>query len=133
MTSAEVEPLWELLLGKRPGELRAEFMEDNQAVVKVCRAGGSQKLMHLPRTHRIDASAVAEQFARGTVDLVYTPTQDQAADIGTKRFEQPPSWVKVLYLVQIVTPTFWTAEDYKTYQSSLFEPGTGLPVKPGGF
>eukprot|EP00959_Pyramimonas_sp_CCMP1952_P366320 7672093-Pyramimonas_sp.AAC.1 len=54
--------------------------------------------MHLPRTHRIDASAVAEQFARGTVNLVYSPTRGQAADIGAKRFEQPPSWVKVLYL-----------------------------------
>eukprot|EP00959_Pyramimonas_sp_CCMP1952_P263310 5506151-Pyramimonas_sp.AAC.1 len=69
-------------------------MEDNQAVAKVCKAGGSQKLMHLPRTHRVDASAVAEQFARGTVDLAYCPTHDQAADIGAKRFEQPPSWTK---------------------------------------
>ena len=40
-------PLWECLLGHPP---KAEFMEDNQAVVKVCKAGGSQKLMHLPRT-----------------------------------------------------------------------------------
>ena len=73
------------------GELKAEFMEDNQAAMKACKAGGSQKLMHLPRTHRIDAAAVAEQLARGIVDLVYTPTEDQAADIRTKRFEQPPS------------------------------------------
>eukprot|EP00959_Pyramimonas_sp_CCMP1952_P142616 2985951-Pyramimonas_sp.AAC.1 len=56
-------PFWEMLLGR---SLRAEFMEDNRAVVKVCKAGGSHKLMHLPRAHRTDASAVAEQFARGT-------------------------------------------------------------------
>ena len=122
-------PLWRKLLDREP---RAEFMEDNQAVVKVCKAGGSQKLMHLPRTHRIDASAVAEQFSRGTVDLVYTPTQDQAADIGTKRFDQPASWVKVLYLTQIVAPSFWTSDSYKDYLDSQFEGEQGLPVQPGG-
>eukprot|EP00959_Pyramimonas_sp_CCMP1952_P264171 5524079-Pyramimonas_sp.AAC.1 len=103
-------PLWEMLLGRT---LRAELMEDNQDVVKVCKAGGSQKLMHLPRTHRIDASAVAEQFARGALNLACRPTRDQAADIGAKRYEQPPSWTKVFYLVQVVAPTFWTAPSYQ--------------------
>eukprot|EP00959_Pyramimonas_sp_CCMP1952_P061613 1287608-Pyramimonas_sp.AAC.1 len=107
-------------------------MEDNQAVVKVCKAGGAQKLMHLPRTNRIDASAVAEQFARGAVNLAHCPTHDQAADIGPKRFEQPPSWVRALCLVQVAAPTFWTAPSYQQYMDSLFEGETGLPLKPGG-
>ena len=65
------------------------------------------KLMHLPRTHRIDAAAVSEQFSRGVVELQYERTQNQAADIiGTKWFTDPLSWVKVLYLVNIVTPKF---------------------------
>eukprot|EP00959_Pyramimonas_sp_CCMP1952_P369159 7732686-Pyramimonas_sp.AAC.1 len=40
-------------------------MEDNQAVCKVVNAGGSMKLMRLPRTHRIDAAASSGQFTRG--------------------------------------------------------------------
>ena len=60
--------------------------------------------MHLPRTRRIEAAAVAEQLARGIVDLIYCRTQNQAADVGTKRFEQPNSWVNVIYLIQVVAP-----------------------------
>eukprot|EP00959_Pyramimonas_sp_CCMP1952_P387616 8123479-Pyramimonas_sp.AAC.1 len=62
------------------------------------------KLMHLPRTHRIDAAAVSEEFSRGLVQLQCERTQNEAADIGTKRFVDPVAWVKVLYLVNIVTP-----------------------------
>eukprot|EP00959_Pyramimonas_sp_CCMP1952_P329060 6889017-Pyramimonas_sp.AAC.1 len=50
-------PLLEILLD-RP--VRCLLLEDNQAVCKVIKAGGPMKLMHLPRTHRIDAAAVSE-------------------------------------------------------------------------
>ena len=96
-------PLWEILLD-RP--VRCLFLEDNQAVCKVIKAGGSMRLVHLPRTHIIDAAAVSEQFSR---ELQYERTQNEAADIGTSRFIDPLSWVKVLHLVNIVTPKFWTA------------------------
>eukprot|EP00959_Pyramimonas_sp_CCMP1952_P365232 7648591-Pyramimonas_sp.AAC.1 len=66
-------------------------MEDNQAGVKVCKSGGSQMFMHLPQTHRADATAVAEQYARGIIGLPYCPTQDQAADVGANRFARRPS------------------------------------------
>eukprot|EP00959_Pyramimonas_sp_CCMP1952_P355522 7446166-Pyramimonas_sp.AAC.1 len=73
-------PLWEILFDR---QMRCLFLEDNQAVCKVIEAGGSMKLMHLPRTHRIDAAVVSEQFSRGTVELQYERTQNEAADIGT--------------------------------------------------
>eukprot|EP00959_Pyramimonas_sp_CCMP1952_P207706 4344374-Pyramimonas_sp.AAC.1 len=82
-------PLWEILLD-RP--VRCSFLEDNQAVCKVIKAGGSMKLMRLPRTHRIDAAAVSEQFSRGLVQLQYERTQNEAADTGTKRFVDPMAW-----------------------------------------
>ena len=50
-------PLWEKLLCRR---VDVDFMEENEAVVKICRSRNSQKLMHLPRTHRVDASFIAE-------------------------------------------------------------------------
>eukprot|EP00959_Pyramimonas_sp_CCMP1952_P184198 3851808-Pyramimonas_sp.AAC.1 len=54
-------PLWKMLLDR---QVRCLFLDDNQAVCEVIKAGGSMALMHLPRTHRIDAAAVSEQFAR---------------------------------------------------------------------
>eukprot|EP00959_Pyramimonas_sp_CCMP1952_P310761 6503349-Pyramimonas_sp.AAC.1 len=88
------------------------------------------KLMHLPRTHRSDAAAVSEQFSRGIVELQYERTQNEAADIGAKRFAYPLAWVKVLYLVNVVAPKFWTAQRCRDYLVSMFS--DGLPLKPGG-
>eukprot|EP00959_Pyramimonas_sp_CCMP1952_P330353 6917023-Pyramimonas_sp.AAC.1 len=61
-------------------------MEDHQAVRKVIKAGGSMKLMHLPRTHRVDVAAMSEQFTRGVASSQCERTRNEAADIGTKRF-----------------------------------------------
>eukprot|EP00959_Pyramimonas_sp_CCMP1952_P037011 774484-Pyramimonas_sp.AAC.1 len=62
--------------------------------------------MHFPRAHRIDAAVISEQVTRGVVCLQCERTQKEAADIGTKRFTDPLAWVKVIYLVNIVTPKF---------------------------
>eukprot|EP00959_Pyramimonas_sp_CCMP1952_P089032 1862878-Pyramimonas_sp.AAC.1 len=88
------------------------------------------KLMHLPRTHRIDAAAVSEQFSRGVVELQYERTQNEAADIGTKRFTDHLAWVKASYFVNIVTPKFWAAQRCQDCLESMFS--DGLPLKPGG-
>eukprot|EP00959_Pyramimonas_sp_CCMP1952_P124047 2593561-Pyramimonas_sp.AAC.1 len=88
------------------------------------------KLMHLPRTHRMDDAAVSEQFSRGIVEPQYERTQNEAADIGSKRFTGPLAWVKVLYLVNVVTPKFWAAERRRDYLDPMFSDGP--PLKPGG-
>eukprot|EP00959_Pyramimonas_sp_CCMP1952_P027790 583163-Pyramimonas_sp.AAC.1 len=95
-------PLWEILFGR---QMRCLFLEDNQAVCKVIKAGGPMKLMHLPRTHRIDVAAASEHISRDIVKLPYERTQNEAADIGAKRFTDPLAWVKVLDLVNVVTPS----------------------------
>eukprot|EP00959_Pyramimonas_sp_CCMP1952_P418005 8757715-Pyramimonas_sp.AAC.1 len=87
--------------------------------------------MHLPRTHRIDAAAVSEPLSRGLVQLQYERTQNEAADIGAKRFVDPMAWVKVLYIANIVTPKFWAAKQRQDYLDSAFS--DGLPLEPGGF
>eukprot|EP00959_Pyramimonas_sp_CCMP1952_P219365 4586349-Pyramimonas_sp.AAC.1 len=86
--------------------------------------------MHLPRTHRIDAAAVSEQFSRGLVELQCERIQNEAADIGTKWFTDPLAWVEVLCLVNIVTPKFWAAKRCQDYLDSMFP--DGLPLKPEG-
>ncbi len=122
------QALWDQLLG-RPAVI--EFREDNDAVVKVCRSGGSMKLMHMNRTHRIDAAFVADCFGEGrNIKLRYTKTDDQAADICTKRFEDSNKWLHLLYLVNIVTGLFWAASSLDDYVKALY--GDGFPFKSGG-
>eukprot|EP00959_Pyramimonas_sp_CCMP1952_P385079 8070491-Pyramimonas_sp.AAC.1 len=86
--------------------------------------------MLLPRTHRICAAAVSKQFSLGIVELQYERAQNEAADIGAKRFTYPLAWVKVLYLVNIVTPKFWAAKRCQDYVDSTFS--GGLRLEPGG-
>eukprot|EP00959_Pyramimonas_sp_CCMP1952_P281166 5877669-Pyramimonas_sp.AAC.1 len=73
-----VLPLWEIPLRR---QIECAFMGYDQAARKVIKAGGLTKLMHLPGAHRIDAAAISERYARGTVDLHYERTQNEAADI----------------------------------------------------
>eukprot|EP00959_Pyramimonas_sp_CCMP1952_P240730 5031213-Pyramimonas_sp.AAC.1 len=77
--------------------------------------------MHLPRTHRIDAAAISEQFTRGVATLQYERTH----------FADPLAWVRVLYFINIVTLKFWKVNRYRDYLASMFT--DGLPLKPGGF
>ena len=119
--------LWEAILQR---QITLDFLEDNQAVCKICKSGGSTKLMHMPRAHRINAASVAEHFRKDEIRLWYTKTCDIVADIYTKRFEDPTAWVKALYMANIVLPSFWDAPDLKDYYVKVF--GSGLPFKPGG-
>ena len=82
-------------------------------------------LVHFPRARCIGVSAVAGQIARGTLVLVCALAQNQAADVGAERFEQPPSRVKVTYLIQTVAPSFWAAPDYDAHRGSILGPSWG--------
>ena len=86
--------------------------------------------MHLLRTNRVDAAFLAETVADGTIKMQYTQTMDMVADIGTKRFTDPQLWLKALYLMNIASPSFWTAKGLTDYYSQQFE--DGIPLKPGG-
>ena len=103
-------PLWEILLRR---EMQAEFKGDNEAVIKICRSGGSQKLMHMNQTHRLHAAAIAEQFGpKKPCVLLPTHTEDQASDICTKRFEEALKWLRLLTLANVIHKSFWTALGY---------------------
>ena len=125
-------PLWEHLLKRR---VLAVFKEYNEAVINICKAGGSMRLQHMNRTHRIDASLVAEQFGDPeNVDkpccLEYTHSEDQLADICTKRFTDPAKWLRLLYLINILHPSFWESDTFDAYVANQF--ASGVPNKPGG-
>ena len=122
-------PLWEKLLDR---SVDVEFMEDNEAVVKICRSGNSQKLMHLPRTHRVDASFIAECTQELNICKIgHAHTDNQAADICTKRFTDPPKWLKLLYLINVVSDRFWTADTFSRLIND-FCVKDHCPNRPGG-
>ena len=52
------------------------------------------------------------------------------ADIGTKRITDPPSWLKALYLMHVITSSYWSAKTLPDYYASQVK--AGLPLKPGG-
>eukprot|EP00959_Pyramimonas_sp_CCMP1952_P024208 508089-Pyramimonas_sp.AAC.1 len=57
-------PALPLLASLLQREGQCTFVEDNHAVCEVIMAGGSMKLMHLPRSHRVDVAAISEQSTR---------------------------------------------------------------------
>ena len=95
---------WDFILkslGLQP--IQMDFAEDNEAMIKICRNAGSQRLRHTSRTHRVNTNFIAEQFQANTHICLYAvQSADQAADIYTKRFIDPIKWFQLLYLNNIV-------------------------------
>ena len=79
---------WDTLLG-RSVKLRIE--EDNQACIKVVKAGYSQKLRHILRTHKVNLGSIKECLDSEQIDIEYIHTDEQAADIFTCLLYTSPS------------------------------------------
>ena len=80
--------------------MELEVLEDNQATIQIVKAGFSQKLRHIQRTHKVNLSSLAEQFECDDVSISYVDTAEQAADIFTKALE-PQKWGNALDLLGI--------------------------------
>lgn len=85
----------------------ALFGEDNEALMRIIKSGNWQKFRHLGRTHRINVAQIIE-IVQTNDHIVVQPTasQDQAADIYTKRFTDPYKWHSLLYLNNCISPAF---------------------------
>ena len=55
------------------------FQQDNEALIKIFKAGYSPKLGHVGRVHRINVASMAEVLAEDGVSCEYCPTQAQIA------------------------------------------------------
>ena len=75
--------LWEALLG-RP--LQGEFMEDNEATIRIISTGKSQAMRHVGRTHRVDLAFLHEAKENKHIVVNPCPTDYMCADIFTKAF-----------------------------------------------
>ena len=88
--------LVEAILG-RP--IRLDFMEDNEATIRILATGRTPALRHMGRTHKVSLAWLYEQFSRDAVRLIYCPSEQQSADIFTKTFDTADMWEALLPLI----------------------------------
>ena len=89
--------LWTTLLQK---DVCLLFHEDDQAMIAVMKAGRSDKLRHLNRTHRVSLDWLYERFQDPAHNLMWEHSSKQAADIFTKAFPAMPKMEIRLHLDQ---------------------------------
>ena len=101
--------LWDILLNleikgqpKRKQKVVMHFMDDNQAFIAVCHSGRNPTMRHLHRHHRISIALLHEVFKRLDWQLHYARTDEMAADIFTKMFDNYHSWRHACQLIGIV-------------------------------
>ena len=89
--------LWETLLGRK---IKSDVCEDNTATIQVVQKGYSAKLRHITRTHKVNLGSLSEVFEDGQVNLRFTETAKQCADVFTKALEAN-KWPNALDLMQL--------------------------------
>ena len=96
--------LWELLLGRAPGDGGLQMCEDNAACCRVCRSGKNPNMLHIGRTHRISIAWLHEQLKANDIQMHHTDSELMAADIFTKPFPDTKAsvWRTNLQLINIV-------------------------------
>ena len=99
---SEAIPIWDLWCQLLDRDVDLEVMEDNQATIKVARAGFSAKLRHVQRTHAVNLSSLKEVLRFDGVSIEYVDTKDQTADVFTKALA-PQKWDNAMQLLGMAT------------------------------
>ena len=82
--------LWQVLTGRE--HVSCTLHEDNETMIRVMQTGRNPTMRHLNRTHGVDISGMKEQIERRLIDVKYTQTDRQCADIHTKAFDNKDKW-----------------------------------------
>ena len=110
--------LWSKILGR---DIECDFLEDNQACIRVFESGKNPTMRYLGRTHRVDLAWTVERFREGAFDLRYCTSEEQCADIFTKAFAFRDKWDEVRPLIGHLSV------------EELFDPNLTIPqYKPSG-
>ena len=84
------------------GNAKLICLEDNGAVIKMLIKGRTNKLRHVPRTHRIDLDWLFEVLREDPgVNIKYINTKEQVAEIFTKDIFTIPQWRHLAFLRNI--------------------------------
>ena len=84
------------------GKSKLIILEDNDAVIKMCKKQRSPQMRHVPRTHRVDLDFIFDRVNKdpGT-SIKFVGTKDQAADIFTKGSFSENTWKALLKILQV--------------------------------
>ena len=106
--------LWELLLGRPPGQVGLQMFQDNDACCRICRSGKNPNMTHIGRTHRISIAWLHEQLKSNEVNMFRADSELMAADIFTKPFPDAKAsvWRSNLDLINIHDSTRADNIDY---------------------
>ena len=78
------------------------IMEDNDAVIKMCKKVRAPTMRHVPRTHRIDVDTLLERIHGDKgISIKYVNTKLQIADIFTKGSFSVQTWNDLCNLLQV--------------------------------
>ena len=86
-------------------DVKLEFLEDNQAAMRILETGKNPTLRYMGRTHNVDMTWLFERFKDRHVQLRYCRSNEQAADIFTKHFTLEDKWDCVCNLIGHIRST----------------------------
>ena len=85
---ASALPVQELISELFGREVRLEVCEDNTSTIAAVKKGYSNKLAHLPRTHKLSVAWTHDVISNPSVDLNHCRSEDQLADVFTKPLDR---------------------------------------------
>ena len=121
--------LWKVLLGR---EVKCEFLEDNQAAIRVIETGKNPTLRYLGRTHLVDIAWLVERFKESAFELKYCTSEEQGADIFTKHFTLVEKWQEVRKLIGTMSYEELFPIGKVAMSKSKSKPKTGPYYQGGG-
>ena len=123
--------LWTTILER---DITLEFLEDNQAAIRVLETGKNPTLRYLGRTHLVDMAWLFETFGKEVYDLRYCTSEEQAADIFTKHFTDKTKWKEVTRLIGTMTREELWGGSHATPKAPMSKKPrtTNTPTNPDG-
>ena len=65
------------------------LVEDNESTFQIIKTGKNLTMRHISRTHGVNVQWLHDVYNKGLLNMVYTRTEAQLADVFTKTFRDP--------------------------------------------
>ena len=65
------------------------LIEDNESTFQIIKTGKNPTMRHISRTHGVNVQWLHDVYNKGLLNMMYTRTEAQLADVFTKTFRDP--------------------------------------------
>ena len=76
--------------------VKLTLIEDNESTYQIIKTGKNPTMRHISRTHGVNIQWLHDVYAKGDLQMMYTRTEAQCADIFTKNFRDVSKWNKAV-------------------------------------